>query len=65
MVWNSLEDFLHMGGYALYVWGSVLVTVGFMLVEQLILALRKKTILEYLGRVRQFDDEEFDDESPK
>lgn len=65
MVWNSLEDFLHMGGYALYVWGSVLVTVGFMLVEQLILALRKKTILEYLGRARQFDDEEFDDESPK
>jgi len=22
MQWNSLEEFLHMGGYALYVWGS-------------------------------------------
>ena len=22
MNWNSLDEFLHMGGYGLYVWGS-------------------------------------------
>ena len=23
MTWSALSDFLHMGGYAFYVWGSV------------------------------------------
>lgn len=58
MVWNSVGEFLEMGGYGLYVWGSVLVTFGFMAAEQVILVLRRRTILEYLGRVRRFDDEE-------
>ncbi|MDD5241926.1 MAG: heme exporter protein CcmD [Sulfuricella sp.] len=26
MNWNSWQEFLHMGGYALYVWGSFGVT---------------------------------------
>ena len=25
MIWNSWQDFFAMGGYALYVWGSVVV----------------------------------------
>jgi heme exporter protein D len=27
MVWNSFGDFVHMGGYGLYVWGSYAVTL--------------------------------------
>ena len=33
MYWKSLQDFLHMGGYALYVWVSFAVTFGSMVVE--------------------------------
>lgn len=63
MVWNSLSDFLHMGGYALYVWGSVIVTFGFMAAEVAILAMRRRTIVEHLGRANGFDNEEGDDEA--
>ena len=31
--WNSFADFLHMGGYGLYVWGSYGVTLLVMLAE--------------------------------
>jgi len=55
LVWNSFGDFLHMGGYGLYVWGSVIVTFGFMAAEVMILAYRRRTIIEHLGRMRVFD----------
>lgn len=63
MIWNSFGDFLNMGGYALYVWGSVIVTFGFMAVEVLILTLRRRTITSYLERIQRFDDEESGNES--
>jgi len=37
---TSLQDFVHMGGYGLYVWGSYTVTLALMLVEAL--AVRKR-----------------------
>ena len=36
--WNSLSDFLAMGGYGLYVWGSFGVTVLIMTVEPIVVA---------------------------
>lgn len=36
--WNSLSDFLAMGGYGLYVWGSFGVTVLIMAVEPIVVA---------------------------
>ena len=44
MVWASWSDFFAMGGYALYVWGSVLTCFAFMLVEWLQLRARGKAI---------------------
>jgi heme exporter protein CcmD len=38
-----------MGGYAFYVWGSYLVTLGLIIAEMLLLAMRKRTAL---GRFR-------------
>lgn len=35
MYWKSFGDFLHMGGYGLYVWGSYGVTLLVMSVEAL------------------------------
>jgi heme exporter protein D len=47
--WGSWENLLAMGGYAFYVWGSYLVTLGLILAEVVLLAMRKRTAL---GRFR-------------
>ncbi|HEX5286681.1 MAG TPA: heme exporter protein CcmD [Polaromonas sp.] len=36
MYWKSFDDFWHMGGYGLYVWGSYAVTFLVMAAEALI-----------------------------
>ncbi len=41
MYWESINDFLHMGGYALYVWVSFGITFGCMAIELLLLRTRK------------------------
>ncbi|GAB4040586.1 MAG: hypothetical protein Fur0014_11220 [Rubrivivax sp.] len=42
--WKSLEDFLAMGGYGLYVWGSFGVTALVVAGELLALRLRRKAL---------------------
>ena len=48
MIWNlnwaSASDFLSMGGYGLYVWGSFGVTALVMLIELWSLAARSKAL---------------------
>ena len=48
MNWGSLENFLAMGGYAFYVWGSYLVTLGLVFAEIVLLMLRKRSALARL-----------------
>ena len=50
MNWNSMTDFLAMGGYAFYVWGSYIVTFGLMAAEIVLLAMRRRSVLESLGK---------------
>ena len=45
MNWGSWENFLAMGGYAFYVWGSYLVTLGLIVAEIVLLGLRKSNAL--------------------
>ncbi len=40
MVWNSVSEFVAMGGYGVYVWGAYAVTVVLLLIE--VLQLRSK-----------------------
>jgi heme exporter protein D len=42
MHWSSVADFLAMGGYGLYVWGSFAVTAGVMVWEVLALGQRRR-----------------------
>ena len=49
MYWSSFADFLNMGGYAIYVWGSYTVTVLILVIEVLRLRGRHKT-LRQIGR---------------
>jgi heme exporter protein D len=52
MSWGGWNEFWAMGGYALYVWGSYAVTFGLIAVEVVLLILRRRSILEHLGRSR-------------
>ena len=49
MSWASWSDFLAMGGYALYVWGSYAVTAGLIAVEIIMLLIRRRNALRNLG----------------
>jgi heme exporter protein D len=49
MNWGSFSDFLSMGGYALYVWGSYAVVAGLIAGEVALLVLRRRNILHHLG----------------
>lgn len=49
MNWTGWEDFFAMGGYALYVWGSYGVTLVLIALELVLLALRRRVILQHLG----------------
>lgn len=48
MNWNSWSDFVAMGGYALYVWGSFFVVLACMAGEVLLLRQREKAIRRQL-----------------
>lgn len=50
MNWNSWSDFFAMGGYALYVWGSVLMTFILLAGEVIALRMRRKALLKMYGR---------------
>ena len=50
MNWNSWSDFFAMGGYALYVWGSVAMTVLLLAGEVLALRMRRNALLKLYGR---------------
>ncbi len=53
--WNSFSDFLAMGGYGLYVWGSFGVTVLIMAIEPIVVARNRKTTIARLKRQLRAD----------
>ncbi len=48
--WHSFSDFLAMGGYGLYVWGSFGVTAAIMAIEPILVARNQKTTIARLKR---------------
>jgi heme exporter protein D len=56
MIWNSWSDFFAMGGYALYVWGSMAVVCGCILFEIIGLRLRASSIQAELAVARLAND---------
>lgn len=50
MKWDSLGEFLAMGGYAFYVWGSFGACAALMIVEPILVRLRRKNALKELKR---------------
>jgi heme exporter protein D len=52
MLWNSASEFLAMGGYALYVWGSYAVAALLLLVEAGLLRKQRRDTLKRLQRMQ-------------
>ena len=48
MHWNSVSEFLAMGGYGLYVWGSFGLTAAVVVGEVLAVRARRKAVLRNL-----------------
>jgi heme exporter protein D len=48
---SGVMEFLDMGGYALYVWGSFGVTAVLMIAEPLMLRSRRKAVLKRVARM--------------
>ena len=52
-----MAEFFHMGGYALYVWGSFGVTALFMVAEPMLLRARSKQIKKRIARIARLEQE--------
>ena len=50
MNWHSWNDFFAMGGYALYVWGSIVMTFVLVAGEVSGLRMRRRLLLKMYGR---------------
>ena len=48
--WASFSDFIAMGGYGFYVWGSFGLTALIMIVEPIVVARNRKTTIARLKR---------------
>lgn len=48
--WNSFSDFVAMGGYAGYVWGSFGVTAFVMVVEPIVVSRNRSSVIKRLQR---------------
>jgi heme exporter protein D len=53
--WNSFGEFLAMGGYGLYVWGSFGVTALIMAIEPILVARNRKNTIARLKRQLRAD----------
>lgn len=55
MNWNSLSEFVAMGGYGGYVWGSFGVVFALMAAEVVLVGQRWRTVRAQLGRMHAPD----------
>lgn len=55
MKWNSLNDFIAMGGYGGYVWGSYALALAFMVVEPWLAMRRHRQALRALDQTNSQD----------
>ena len=55
MTWNSVEDFIAMGGYGLYVWGSFGMALVAIVAELVQLAARRRALSRDPQHPARFD----------
>ena len=55
MNWSSVSEFLSMGGYGFYVWGSYAMTLICIVGEILLISKRRRTLEKQYGQSRKLD----------
>ena len=55
MQWNSFSEFINMGGYGFFVWGSYGVTLVLLAAELIMLRSRKRRVTEQTAVRRQLE----------
>ncbi|HQU98692.1 MAG TPA: heme exporter protein CcmD [Nitrosomonas sp.] len=55
MNWSSVSEFLSMGGYGFYVWGSYAMTLVCVVGEIILISKRRRTLEKQYGHNRKFD----------
>ena len=63
MAWASLSDFLAMGGYGFYVWGSFLMFFICLVGEVALILNRRRTLLKQLSLIYKATKKEQDNET--
>ena len=62
MMWDSWSAFFAMGGYGLYVWGSVVLTFALIFGEIFSLAIRWSSGIKHLGnRLHSEEQDDYED----
>jgi heme exporter protein D len=61
MIWHGWSDFVHMGGYGFYVWGSFLVTAVLVAAETGLLRQRGRNALKRARLAAKFSKERADE----
>ena len=51
MVWHSLSEFIAMGGYGVYVWGSFGICAAGLCLEWVLIKQQRKTVIKQLRRM--------------
>lgn len=54
---SRVVEFLNMGGYALYVWGSFIMTAVLMVAEPILLRNRRTELMRRLARMARINSE--------
>jgi heme exporter protein D len=57
MMWSSVADFIDMGGYGLYVWGSYGLSLLLMLGEPVLAARRRRRALREAAQAELWDED--------
>jgi len=57
MQWLSVADFLNMGGYALYVWGSFGITALVAVFEIWQVRTKRRDVLQSFSQTSEFEDQ--------
>ena len=50
VIWSSWSEFVAMGGYGFYVWGSVAMVVVVLVMEMIMLGRRRRAVFEKSAR---------------
>lgn len=65
MMWGSVGEFIDMGGYGLYVWGSYGLSLLLMLGEPLLAARRRRRALREAAQAELWDEDPPETPAPR